>query len=90
MERRVSVRYLAHFRDLTQKEGEDLDVEAATIRDLIVELDRRYPGLSEWVLDADGRINPRNPVVLFRPGHAARYVKSAEEGLENGDCLSFI
>jgi len=36
----------------------DVDVEAVTVRDALVELDRRFPGVAIKVLDGAGSVKP--------------------------------
>lgn len=52
-----SIRVPSALRTLTGGNS-DVDVAASTVRDALVELDKRHPGISARVLDADGAVKP--------------------------------
>jgi molybdopterin converting factor small subunit len=52
----------------------DVDVAAATVRDALVELDRRHPGIAAKVLDATGAVKPFIRI----------YVRSEDIGAQSG------
>jgi molybdopterin converting factor small subunit len=52
----------------------DVDVTAATVRDALVELDRRHPGIAAKVLDAAGTVKPFIRI----------YVRSEDIGAQSG------
>ncbi len=52
----------------------DVDVSAATVRDALVELDRRHPGIAAKVLDAAGGVKP----------YIRIYVRSEDIGDQSG------
>jgi hypothetical protein len=56
-----------------------LDVEANTIRELVEEVDRRYPGFREEVLGATGDIKSQ---IEVRVKEGSRYRTSPEENLD--------
>ena len=60
MPRVVLTRHLQRFFPTLEKTEE---VAGATVRELIAELDRRYPGLALYVVDETGRL--RRHVNLF-------------------------
>jgi molybdopterin converting factor small subunit len=52
-----TIRIPSALRTLTGG-ASDIDVAAATVRDALVELDRRHPGVAAKVLDASGAVKP--------------------------------
>ena len=52
-----SIRVPSALRSLTGGNA-DVDTTAATVRDAIADLDRRYPGIAARVLDAGGGVKP--------------------------------
>ncbi len=88
--KRLEIRYLAHFQDLSQKSQETNDFKVDTLKDLVTFLDGKYRGLYDLIIGDDGKLNPRNPVVLNRAGVLAFMAKSPEEKLQSGDCLTFL
>jgi len=51
------IRVPSAMRTLTRGAAE-IEVEAATVRDALVELDRLHPGLATKILDAGGSVKP--------------------------------
>ena len=74
------------FRDLTAGAGH-VQAEGSTVRDLITDLERRYPGLA-------GRICERGQVRLhvnvFVNGHEMRCLNGESTTLNPGDEVAFI
>jgi molybdopterin synthase sulfur carrier subunit len=52
-----SIRVPSALRTLTGGNA-DVDTTAATVREAIAELDRRYPGIAARVLDGNGGVKP--------------------------------
>jgi len=52
-----TIRIPSALRTLTGGNA-DIQVTAATVRDALVELDRRHPGIAAKVLDAAGAVKP--------------------------------
>jgi molybdopterin synthase sulfur carrier subunit len=52
-----TIRIPSALRTLTAGNAE-LEVSATTVRDALVELDRRHPGIAAKVLDAAGSVKP--------------------------------
>ncbi len=53
----VRVRFLASLREATGTPEATIDSESADVREILKDLRRRYPGLSN-VIDPDGRVRP--------------------------------
>jgi len=53
----TTIRVPSAMRNLTRGAAE-IEVEAGTVRDALIELDRLHPGLAMKVLDAAGMVKP--------------------------------
>ena len=82
----VSVYVPTPFRDLTDGLGH-VRGEGATVEDLILDLDRRYPGLAERICDR-GKV--RLHVNVFVNGHEMRCLSGEATRLDAGDEVAFI
>jgi molybdopterin synthase sulfur carrier subunit len=81
------VRIPAPLRKLTQNE-EVVDVEAATVGEAIEELQKRYPGFAERVLDPSGAV--RRFVNVYVNDEDIRFLQNQETTLKEGDEISII
>lgn len=62
--------------------------EGATLRDLLDDLEHRYPGISARILTEDGRLH--RFVNLYVNDEDVRYLGSLETGLQEGDTVSIL
>jgi sulfur-carrier protein len=82
----VSVYVPTPFRDLTSGLGH-VWADGATVGDLILDLDRRYPGLADRICD---RGAVRVHVNVFVNGHEMRCLNGEATRLDAGDEVAFI
>ncbi len=53
----VPVHLSSHLHSYTKGKS-DVEADGGTLRDVVADLDRRYPGLAFRVIDEQGRIRP--------------------------------
>jgi MoaD family protein len=75
---------------LRPQTGGEREVEGSgtTVRDLLGDLDRRYPGLSGHIVADDGTLH--RFVNLYVNGEDVRYLGSLETPVEEGDTVSIL
>lgn len=83
----VKVRIPTPLRKLTNNE-ELVEVNAATVRDAITELQTRYPGIKERLLDDDGAV--RRFVNVYVNEEDIRFLQNQETPIKSGDEISII
>ena len=83
----VQVRIPAPLRKLTHDE-EVVETSAETIGDAIIDLESRYPGLQERLLDDDGQV--RRFVNVYVNEEDIRFLQEKETPLKDGDEVSII
>lgn len=83
----VSVRIPTPLRRVTNGES-DVAGDGATIRALIQDLERRYPGIRERLCDETGEI--RRFVNIFVGDEDIRFMKGLDTPLEDGIQVSII
>ena len=81
------VRIPTPLRKLTNNE-ELVEVNAATIGDVIVELQTRYPGIKERLLDENGSI--RRFVNVYVNEEDIRFLQNEQTAIKDGDEISII
>jgi len=81
------VRIPTPLRKLTNNE-ELVEVNAATIAEAIVELQARYPGIQERLVDDKGDV--RRFVNVYVNEEDIRFLKNKETPLKDGDEISII
>lgn len=83
----VEVRIPTVFRKFT--DGRSIEeVDAATIRDLIEELDSRYPGFKNQVLTDGGELH--RYVNVYVNDEDARYLDKLDTKVADGDIVSLL
>ena len=65
-----------------------VEVEGATIQELLSGLDQRYPGIGERLLDAQG--NVRRFVNIYDNGEDVRFLQEKETPVKAGDEVSIV
>ena len=65
-----------------------VEVEGATIQELLTGLDTRYPGIGERLLDAQG--NVRRFVNIYVNGEDVRFLQDKETPVKSGDEVSIV
>ena len=83
----VQVRIPTPLRKLTHDE-EVVETSAETIGDAIIDLESRYPGLQERLLDDDGQV--RRFVNVYVNEEDIRFLQDKETRLKDGDEVSII
>jgi len=81
------VRIPTPLRKLTNNE-EIVEVNAATIGDLITELQTRFPGIAERLVDDKGEV--RRFVNIYLNEEDIRFLKNRATPLKDGDEISII
>jgi molybdopterin synthase sulfur carrier subunit len=81
------VRIPTPLRKLT-KNQEIVDAEGATIRDVINDLEKSYPGLKERICDEQD--NVRRFVNVFVNNEDIRFLNDAETVVKAGDEISIV
>ena len=83
----VQIRIPTPLRKLTHDE-EVVETSAETINDAITDLESRYPGLQERLLDDDGQV--RRFVNVYVNEEDIRFLQEKETPLKDGDEVSII
>lgn len=83
----VQVRIPTPLRKLTHDE-EMVETSAETVGDAITDLESRYPGLQERLLDDDGQV--RRFVNVYVNEEDIRFLEDKETPLKDGDEVSII
>ena len=83
----VQIRIPTPLRKLTHDE-EVVETSAETIGDAITDLEGRYPGLQERLLDDDGQV--RRFVNVYVNEEDIRFLQEKETPLKDGDEVSII
>ena len=81
------VRIPTPLRKLTNNE-ELVEVNAATIGDVIVELQTRYPGIKDRLIDETGAI--RRFVNVYVNEEDIRFLQNQQTAIKDGDEISII
>ncbi len=81
------VRIPTPLRKLTNNE-ELIEVNAATVGDVITELQSRYPGIKERLLDESGAV--RRFVNVYVNEEDIRFLQNQQTKLKDGDEISII
>ncbi len=83
----VSVRIPTVFRKFTDGNS-SVEVDPGTLRDLVDQLDSRYPGFAEQVLTADGDLH--RFVNVYVNDEDARYLDKLDTKVADGDSVSLL
>lgn len=83
----ANVRIPSALRKLTNNE-EVIEVSAGTVANLIAELQQRYPGIKERLLDENGTV--RRFVNVYVNEEDIRFLQNQETPIKDGDEVSII
>ncbi len=83
----VKVRIPTPLQKLTKNEAE-VEAEGATLKELIENLDQRYPGFKERVCDETGKV--RRFVNVYVNEDDVRFKQGEDTPLKSGDEVSII
>lgn len=89
-EKTLTLRYVAHFSTISACLEEAYTTRAESVRQLIGELDRRYPGFAAALVDpASGRLRLNAAIYLNPPGQPPLSLLDLDRPLEDGAKLTF-
>ena len=83
----VTVRIPTPLRKLTDGQDE-VQVEGATVSEVLKNLDTAHPGIGERLLEGDGTV--RKFVNLYANDEDVRFLQNTDTPLKDGDELSII
>lgn len=83
----VKVRIPTPLQKLTNDQ-EEVDVQASSVKDLIVSLEKKYPGIKDRLCDEAG--NVRRFVNIFLNDEDIRFLNKEATSLKEGDVVSII
>ena len=82
----ITVRIPTPLRTLTQGKDE-VEVAGKTVRDLIENLEKNYPGLRERLLDDKG---VRRFVNIYQNEEDIRFLDNLDTAVKDGDSISIV
>ena len=83
----IKVRIPTPLQKLTNNQGEVL-CEAASIDDMLADLEKKYPGIKERICDAEGKL--RRFVNIYVNEEDIRFLDAQKTKLKDGDDISII
>ncbi len=83
----VKVRIPTPLQKLTAQKGE-VEVKAGSVKDLISQLEKNYPGIKDRICDEQGKI--RRFVNVYLNEEDIRFLKQEETSLKDGDEISIV
>ena len=84
----VTVKIPTPLRSLTGEQGTVTANGAATLQELVEDLESSYPGMRERLCEADGQL--RRFVNVFVNGEDVRFLQGLESLLAEGDEVSIV
>jgi molybdopterin synthase sulfur carrier subunit len=82
----ISIRIPANLRTLTQAK-EEVTVDGATVRAALADLDARYPGFNDRLLDAKGLKRFMN---VYLGDEDIRFLDGLDTPVKDGDSLTIV
>ena len=83
----VTVRVPTPLQRLTNGQGE-VQMNGATVIELLANLERQYPGIKERICDSDGKL--RRFVNVFVNEEDIRFLQGDQTSVKDGDAVSII
>jgi molybdopterin synthase sulfur carrier subunit len=83
----VKVRIPTPLQKLTNNQGE-VECKAASINDMLADLEKQHPGIRERLCDADGKL--RRFVNIYVNEEDIRFLQGQDTKLKDGDDISII
>jgi len=83
----IKVRIPTPLQRLTQNQ-EEVSADGKTIRELVANLDKSYPGICDRICDENGKL--RRFVNIYVNEEDIRFLKGDETPLKDGDEVSII
>jgi molybdopterin synthase sulfur carrier subunit len=87
MKMQATVRVPTPLQKLTKNQAE-VKVSSANIRELIEDLEKRFPGIKERICDETGKI--RRFINIYVNEEDVRFLQQEETPLKDGDEISII
>jgi len=87
MKMQATVRVPTPLQKLTQNQGE-VKVSGANIKELIEDLEKKFPGIKERICDEAGKI--RRFINIYVNEEDVRFLQQEETPLKDGDEISII
>lgn len=84
---KVKVRIPAPLQKLTQNQSE-VAAEAGNIKELVFDLEKKFPGIKERILDENGKI--RRFINFYVNDEDIRFLKQDDTPLSDGNEVSII
>ena len=81
------VRVPTPLRKYTQG-ADEVDAAGDTVRTLVDDLEKNYPGIKERICDESGKI--RRFVNVYVNGDDIRFLQNLETSVNNGDSISIV
>ncbi len=70
------------------KGADEVDAAGATVKALVDDLEKNYPGIKEKICDESGKI--RRFVNVYVNGDDIRFLQNLETSVNNGDSISIV
>lgn len=83
----VSVRVPTPLRKLTQG-ADEVDVQGDTVKALVDDLERKFPGIKERICDETGKV--RRFVNVYVNGDDIRFLQNLDTSVRDGDSISIV
>ena len=83
----VRVRVPTPLRKLTQG-ADEVDVQGDTVKSLVDDLERKFPGIKERICDETGKV--RRFVNVYVNGDDIRFLQNLEKSVKDGDSISIV
>jgi sulfur-carrier protein len=83
----VRVRVPTPLRKFTQG-ADEVDAQGNTIRSIVEDLEKNYPGIKERICDETGKV--RRFVNVYVNGDDIRFLQNLETALKEGDNVSIV
>ncbi len=85
---RLKLKYLCHILVATGKTDEDFEIKGDSVLDLILELDKQYPGLKDIFIPPENKLfNARTAITLARHEEPTRGISDPNFKLKDGDTV---
>lgn len=83
----IRVRVPTPLRKFTNG-ADEVDAQGNTVRVLVEDLERKFPGIKERICDENGKI--RRFVNVYVNGDDIRFLQNLETSLKDGDNISIV
>ena len=88
--KQLELRYVAHVTVLTRQLVESRPTAAASLRELVAELDERYPGFDALFVDPEtGKLKLNTMIYYGAPGQVPVTVIDLDQPIDDGATVTF-